>query len=471
MIWASRRASCSVNSRSASEKASGRVLWCRFSTPRTRPSWISGTHSADSTSRRSRTMRKLWRSALPRRRRGRASCDHAPGDALADRHADLRPELGLDSHGHAHAQLAGLWIEQHQRAALGAGHADRDLEHAAEELVGVDREIVGLDDLVERLQQLRLVVGGRRAVAPEQPRDQGRDDLDAARRDLGEAVREVAVVPGVDHGEEPRIVHQGVGVGLHPPPQRLGDLRGERAQTLAQGGGIRVEDRRDLDRRVGQQEGDQLERFLGRSVDADPLPHQPGSSSTSDVEPQGEHEARGAALRVAEHEGHAHAAVARARRLADGDDAEVGAQPRARRPLDLTGDLGPGGRVEQRLGLPASRRRAPAPRGARAPRGSRPPCARARREVLLGGRGLRLGRCREVLLGEPRGSGSGGATGAAPARLGAAPDARLCSRRLRITRFEIVESVWSTPGALAWPPPRRRRRRPASSLRCSSSRA
>ena len=47
----------------------------------------------------------------------------AAGDPLAEAHADLRPELGLDARRDAHAQLAALLVEQHQRAALGAGHA------------------------------------------------------------------------------------------------------------------------------------------------------------------------------------------------------------------------------------------------------------------------------------------------------------------------------------------------------------
>ena len=115
-----------------------------------------------------------------------------PGDAFADPHADLRPQLGLDPGRHPHAQLARVGVEQHQRAALGPGHAERDLEHAAEQLVGVDRQVVGLDDLVQRLQQLGLAVARAAAVAPEQARDERRHDLHAALGDFGEARREAA---------------------------------------------------------------------------------------------------------------------------------------------------------------------------------------------------------------------------------------------------------------------------------------
>ena len=53
-------------------KASRRLLW-RFSTPSTPPSATRGTHSADSTSMRSRTIWKARRSALPLTRSERAS--------------------------------------------------------------------------------------------------------------------------------------------------------------------------------------------------------------------------------------------------------------------------------------------------------------------------------------------------------------------------------------------------------------
>ena len=129
---------------------------------------------------------------------------HAAGDAFADPHADLRPQLGLDAGRDAHAQLARLGVEQHQRAALGAGHAERDLEHAPEQLVGVDGQVVGLDHLVQRLQQLGLAVALAAAVAPEQARDQRRHDLHAALGDVGEARGEARVGAGVDHGVQAR---------------------------------------------------------------------------------------------------------------------------------------------------------------------------------------------------------------------------------------------------------------------------
>lgn len=81
-------------------------------------------------------------------------------DALAERDADLRPELGLDAPGHADPQCVRLRIEQHQAAALGAGDTDRDLEHAIEELVGLDRQLDRLHHLVQGLQQLGLAVAG-----------------------------------------------------------------------------------------------------------------------------------------------------------------------------------------------------------------------------------------------------------------------------------------------------------------------
>ena len=96
----------------------------------------------------------------------------ASGDAFAHGYADLVPELGLDAHGHSHAQLALCGVEQHHGAALGVGHTDRDLEHAAKELVGIDGQIVGLDDLVQHLQQLRLAVAAAVGAAPEQPGDE-----------------------------------------------------------------------------------------------------------------------------------------------------------------------------------------------------------------------------------------------------------------------------------------------------------
>ena len=120
-------------------------------------------------------------------------------DAFADRHANLGPQFGLYAGCHPDAQLALRLVEQHQGAAFGARHVACDLEHAREQLVGVDRQVVRLDDLVERLQQLLLVVARERVVGPEQPRGERRDDLDAALGGLGEMLGEGTGIAGVDH--------------------------------------------------------------------------------------------------------------------------------------------------------------------------------------------------------------------------------------------------------------------------------
>ena len=79
--------------------------------------------------------------------------------------------------GDTNAKRVGFGIEKHQASPLGPRHADGDLEHALEELVGLDRELDRLDDFVERLQQLGLAIAGRDAVAPEQPGGERGDDL------------------------------------------------------------------------------------------------------------------------------------------------------------------------------------------------------------------------------------------------------------------------------------------------------
>ena len=99
------------------------------------------------------------------------------GDALAERHANLLPQLGLDTDGDLDVELAPDLVEQHERAALGSRHADGDLEHALEELARVDGELDGFDHLAERLQELRLAVARPGAVGPEQPGREGRDYL------------------------------------------------------------------------------------------------------------------------------------------------------------------------------------------------------------------------------------------------------------------------------------------------------
>ena len=100
----------------------------------------------------------------------------APGDALAEPQSDLGPELAFDADRDPDAQLLALGVERHQRAAVGARHADRDLEHAREQLVRVDRELDRLDHLGQRLQELCLGQnvyneyifedGGRRRMNP-----------------------------------------------------------------------------------------------------------------------------------------------------------------------------------------------------------------------------------------------------------------------------------------------------------------
>ena len=105
---------------------------------------------------------------------------HAPGDALSKGDLDLGPELRLHADGDADRQQLGLRIQEHQRAAVRAGHAHGDLQHAREQLVSVDGEVDGLDDLVQGLEKLRLPVRRRDAVSPEQPRGERRDDLHAS---------------------------------------------------------------------------------------------------------------------------------------------------------------------------------------------------------------------------------------------------------------------------------------------------
>ena len=94
---------------------------------------------------------------------------HPPRDALAERHADLLPELALDAHRDADAKLPGLRVEQHQRSLLGADRRDGDLEHALEQLIGVHGEVDRVDDLVQGLEQLALAVARAASVAPQQP--------------------------------------------------------------------------------------------------------------------------------------------------------------------------------------------------------------------------------------------------------------------------------------------------------------
>jgi hypothetical protein len=200
-------------------------------------------------------------------------------DALANGDADLRPEFGFDARGHPHPELAGLVVEQHQGSALGPGHVARDLEHAGEQLVGVDRQVVRLDDFVEGLQQLRLVVARVGVVAPEQAGGQRGYDLDAALRGLREAGAEAGLGPCIDHGVERRVGSERGGIVGQLGFEDRGHGGIEGGGACAQLGCAGVDDGGDLDRRIREQQRNQLERLLRCAVDSDLFSHQPQSSS------------------------------------------------------------------------------------------------------------------------------------------------------------------------------------------------
>ena len=287
MISASRRPSCSAKARSSSLKASGArgVVEVQHA-----------EHAALVDERHAE--RRLDVEPLAHHVEGllvglAAQADRpavgggAARDPLAEGHADLRPELALDAHGDAHRERAPLGVEEHQRAAVGAGHADRDLEHAREELVGVDGEVHRLDDLVERLEQLGLAVGRGHAVAPEQARRQGRDDLERrAPRPPGSACRRARRRRRRSPRASPaRAARRGRSVSRGSTRSRVA---ASRSSARARGGlEVRIVDRRHLEGRVVLEQGDEVEGLLRRPVDGHGAPHQSGPSASGGAERPG----------------------------------------------------------------------------------------------------------------------------------------------------------------------------------------
>ena len=174
------------------------------------------------------------------------------GDALAQGNTDLGPELGLDAAGDADAQRVGLGIEEHQAAPLGAGHADGDLEHALEELVGLDRELNGLDDLVECLEQLGLAIAGGDAVAPEKPGRQRGHELRGGQRpgtNMGGGIARC-----IDDGVVFLLAEEGGCIVDEKGGHVIRECGAEAPRSFEGAGDVRVVDPRDLDAGIGEQQ-------------------------------------------------------------------------------------------------------------------------------------------------------------------------------------------------------------------------
>ena len=198
----------------------------------------------------------------------RAVRGHASRDAVAQRHADLAPELTLDADGHTHAQVARLGVDQHHRAGVRARGTDRHVEDAFRHGVGVVGEFVGVDDLAQRFEQLGLALGFAACDAPEQAGGERGQDAHVAPG----ALRGAAAVR-IDHrvqagggSEHVRVVAQQLAEGF-----RAGrvDLRPARAG----GGRIRIVDGHEFEVRVSLEHRNQPERLLTGAVDGDAFAH------------------------------------------------------------------------------------------------------------------------------------------------------------------------------------------------------
>ncbi len=153
----------------------------------------------------------------------------AAGDALARLHADLRDHLVLDADRDFDAQHALALVPEHQRAAVGAGGGDGDLEHEAQQAAAIVGEIVGVEALAQRLQQIRLAHRVRRSERVEHARERRRQHLDA----VGARRVARAPAPGLPRRprrDEPRDRERGIGVGGHARRESLRDRGRSRVQ-------------------------------------------------------------------------------------------------------------------------------------------------------------------------------------------------------------------------------------------------
>ena len=181
----------------------------------------------------------------------------AAGDALARLHADLRDHLVLDPDRDLDAQHALALVPEHQRAAVGAGGGDGDLQHEAQQAAAVVGEIVGVEALAQRAQQIGLAHRVRGSERVEHARQRRRQHLDAVRG--GESLAHPRRGLRIHHGDEPRDRERGIGVGGHALRESLRrggrDLleRGERRlrsvgdQRAQLDGGVRLEQRQQLE--------------------------------------------------------------------------------------------------------------------------------------------------------------------------------------------------------------------------------
>ena len=376
----------------------------------------------------------------------------APGDPFAERHADLRPQLALDAHRDAHRELAARLVHEHERAALGARHADRDLEHAHEELVGVDRQVVGVDHLVQRLEQVGLALVRGHAEPPEQPRGERRHHLEAALERRREALGERAVLARVDHRVQRRVADQRLRVVRERLLEQRRDAGRQVRQAVEQAQRVGVDDGRDLDGGIRAEQRDQREGLVGGPVDADPLAHQsplsgasgsirtvsttevvpPSSSpSTSGMRTLRSSRARFAHRHDRERRADPHAARRRERVGLVALPGRVGERRRGRLRLGVDRELLRVIRLGEDRLLHHLLRRRDFPRGGY--------------ELLLAHLshgGLRLAH-RWSALAAARARRL-----AAAARCAMLAAPRLSPRSARITFFEIVDSAWSRPRAL-----------------------
>ena len=265
-----------------------RVGWCRFSTPRTAPSCQSGMQSAAATSKRSRVDREELRVGAAADRDRAALRPDAARDAFAELHPHLRPQLGLEPDRGAHARA----LRRRLRAAAAIRPPRRSLRSMRRADAWRALRARAANSIAAAISSSACSTS-RRGSGAAGRRRRGR------RRQRARAACGVRTsTPRVDQRREARC--EGRRDARRRRRRRgAGRLRARRGSSVrrrwsaAASGASSSASRRRWTPACGSktaatsrsgwrgEQGQQLERFVGRSVHGDAPPHPSPHSSTS----------------------------------------------------------------------------------------------------------------------------------------------------------------------------------------------